>query len=596
MSLSLSELYGRFQHNPALLDSISTTDLFKFITHAAQLRNDILLAQPATHPLHTPPAHLPTTIAQYLSEACNIPIDFVPQCWVALRDIVWERSCIEALREDPAIAFSQYGSKLGLERDTFYLPNTICTTPGCSHQSPLKNAKQKAVLYYTLDRGVLPAWDVQLYCATCKTSYHHNYRVCNGRRIYYGDIPSALQVAEHRYVECRIANMWLTSMFVSWTSATNLARLYELSFIPPTAKSSPLPFSPTLKTEDVWDAVVLLSLLEDCQRREQFLDLPHDGAQEVRFSAAMKARNDRIRLHGLPEVEHFCDKCTRFFPNEDGSLKKTSCIVIDGITIGHPCCSVHNCHIPLASTRHRFCPTHEDRRNTCCVDRCEHPAVQPGLVCDDPLHQEIQQRRNEREDAGPVACPNKPLEGNRRITARFGRRRTHNELIIVAPCGTIISRATCYGAEAVSSVVELVKRTYYAGPNKINQIVFDNNCNMALLVYGGKDTFFNTIGLSVDVFHFKSKHSVTDVFCQEHCNPAAYPELLDDNGGWFFNTSIAEQTNVWLAGFNAICREMVVEKYNFFLDEMIMRRNCITLENLTKGGRHPGYWKPSHFV
>jgi hypothetical protein len=40
-----------------------------------------------------------------------------------------------------------------------------------------------------------------------------------------------------------------------------------------------------------------------------------------------------------------------------------------------------------------------------------------------------------------------------RIRAQLGRRRTHNEQIIVAPCGIIIARETFYGAEGVGSVI-----------------------------------------------------------------------------------------------------------------------------------------------
>ena len=50
-------------------------------------------------------------------------------------------------------------------------------------------------------------------------------------------------------------------------------------------------------------------------------------------------------------------------------------------------------------------------------------------------------------------CPDKPETGNRRLRAQFGRKRTHNEQIIVAPCGVIIARTTMYGAEAVTSVM-----------------------------------------------------------------------------------------------------------------------------------------------
>lgn len=139
----------------------------------------------------------------------------------------------------------------------------------------------------------------------------------------------------------------------------------------------------------------------------------------------------------------------------------------------------------------------------------------------------------------------------------------------------------------------MIKRTF---PKDIkpDHIFFDNNCTLASMVRN-KDPFFDDIGLTVDVFHFNSKHSETDIFCQENCNPAAYPELIsEDNKGWYFNSSIAEQTNVWLGGYHAICREMLADKYNFFLDEMILRRNRMMREKLAKEGRSPRNWSYPH--
>ncbi len=94
------------------------------------------------------------------------------------------------------------------------------------------------------------------------------------------------------------------------------------------------------------------------------------------------------------------------------------------------------------------------------------------------------------------------------------------------------------------------------------------------------DPFFNKMGLTVDVFHFKSKHKVTDLFCQKWCNPVDHLELLNDLGGWYFNSSIAEQTNVWIGGYHSICQEMLVDKYEFFLDDMIIHRNDILTAKL----------------
>jgi hypothetical protein len=67
----------------------------------------------------------------------------------------------------------------------------------------------------------------------------------------------------------------------------------------------------------------------------------------------------------------------------------------------------------------------------------------------------------------------------------------------------------------------------------------------------------------------------------------AYPELLDEDGGYYFNSSIAEQINVWFSAFHNICHEMTPVKYEFFLDEMIIRRNRVTLATLHAQGKRP---------
>ncbi|KAG6904613.1 hypothetical protein DXG01_008620 [Tephrocybe rancida] len=180
-------------------------------------------------------------------------------------------------------------------------------------------------------------------------------------------------------------------------------------------------------------------------------------------------------------------------------------------------------------------------------------------------------------------------EGKKKIWAQFGRKRTHNEQIIVAPCGMILACETFFGAETVPSVVEMVKRTFRIHGRMPNHILFDNNCTLAKHVKG--DPVFKNVGLSVDVFHFKCKHSENNLFCQCNCNPASFPELLGEEGkGWFFNSSIAEQTNVWLGGYQAICREMRPDKYDFFLDQMILQRNEMTRAKLEKQGRLPQIW------
>jgi len=137
----------------------------------------------------------------------------------------------------------------------------------------------------------------------------------------------------------------------------------------------------------------------------------------------------------------------------------------------------------------------------------------------------------------------------------------------------------------------MIKRMYRLPGSMPDHIFYDNNCTIAKMVKD--DPIFKNVGLTVDVFHFKCKHSEKDTFCQENCNPAAYPELLGTGTQpWYFNSSVAEQTNAWLGSYHAICREMEKQRYNFFLDEMIRRRNIFTIGRLKESGAEPGTVQP----
>jgi len=115
---------------------------------------------------------------------------------------------------------------------------------------------------------------------------------------------------------------------------------------------------------------------------------------------------------------------------------------------------------------------------------------------------------------------------------------------------------------------------------------FDNNCHVKKHLNATNNHYFDQCALPVDVFHMKMKHRESDTFCNELCNPALFPDLIKD-GKWTFNSSAAEITNAWFGGFKAIVWEMRVDRYNFFLDEMIKQRNRLTVADLRKRHEHP---------
>jgi hypothetical protein len=99
--------------------------------------------------------------------------------------------------------------------------------------------------------------------------------------------------------------------------------------------------------------------------------------------------------------------------------------------------------------------------------------------------------------------------------------------------------------------------------------------------------YFNGCAMPVDVFHFKSKHKESDILCGTFCNPYQWEELRTADGKWRFNSSAAEQANVWFGGYQAMVREMQAVRYEFFLDEMIKRRNQILVQELCEKSQVP---------
>ena len=116
-------------------------------------------------------------------------------------------------------------------------------------------------------------------------------------------------------------------------------------------------------------------------------------------------------------------------------------------------------------------------------------------------------------------------------------------------------------------------------------IFYDDNCHLLKTIQdnlAGNRRFQNT-GFPVDVFHAVHKHKDDDDFCNLNCNPASFPDLYDEETKkWRFNSSAAEQANVWYGKFLPIVREMTSVHYNFFLDEMISIHNASVERDLRK--------------
>lgn len=145
---------------------------------------------------------------------------------------------------------------------------------------------------------------------------------------------------------------------------------------------------------------------------------------------------------------------------------------MDGVTVGHLCCSITDCTEPLRRQTDHFCPRHtESEGDICRVRDCTLPQDVGFYTCVTPEHRALEKAFADRKKIGRKlnkkghtrshAIRERQQEGDldpdlitktHKIKARFTRRWTHNEQLIVRPCGIVVARATMFGSENPSSV------------------------------------------------------------------------------------------------------------------------------------------------
>ncbi|KAI0708330.1 hypothetical protein C8Q76DRAFT_627155 [Earliella scabrosa] len=458
---------------------------------------------------------------------------------------------------------------------------------------------------YTRTRGTLPVRVISLWCKGCHTTYRPNYSIRNAssptsERVYYGDIPDVVEASEYAFVETKLAILFRTQMAFSHASGETVARIYNMGL-------SDIPDARPLTVDTVWNAFYLHSLLLHSVRTSQRLILPHAGSHSERFMMALEARNTFIVGEGQPLWAHACDLCEKIYSKGDAdsqSMERLSAAVMDGVTVGHPRCNVDQCTNRLRSPRDRFCPAHDSRRTLCAIHQCELPVTDGRRTCSTTVHREFEEQRRQEGQAifrlkrRRAATSKQPKRKGKKAPQKperlkmknaLGRRYTHCQQLMFRPCGVILARATFYEAESVSNALAFINRVFPADlPRALPCFLFyDNNCQLLKHILSVGDQRLLQIGLPVDVFHAIRKHKDSDGFCIMNCNPAGFPELYSIDNEWLFNTSAAEQGNVWFGKFMPVVREMDEIHFNFFLDEMILIRNNWRVGVLEKRGLHP---------
>jgi hypothetical protein len=235
-----------------------------------------------------------------------------------------------------------------------------------------------------------------------------------------------------------------------------------------------------IRAEDVLNGFFLYSLLLDKSERGAVLVLHHNAkSQSARLETALADRNKLMEGIGQECWPHACNLCCKIVENGDGTYgmffisyyflflrqspaAKIQAAVADGDTIGHQCCGVHDCVIPLSSSRDRYCPNYKSKDSECAVTDCFNTRRTKFQTCEIGDHQalestyyhegkSIMQLRARAEQAGVYTptdslqpsmtegpfnpedqeCEGKSDAGNRKLKAHFGRCWTHNEQLMM---------------------------------------------------------------------------------------------------------------------------------------------------------------------
>ncbi|CAK5266827.1 unnamed protein product [Mycena citricolor] len=465
--------------------------------------------------------------------------------WTSLCGLAWANdftsSELVAARTKYLSIFLRHGIPREIGLLSLEPPTRVCVDPGCAkslQSNPSAFCERELVepsriraTIYTKEFGSIPGFSTSRYCRNCHTRYYHSYYVHRDASLctFYPTQDPILNIGLHFFVDREMCELFSIMMVNLWTSATNCARIYneglQNNLVKPFLPAD-WPFATEIDVEHVWDAFYYHNLLLDHERRSSLLVVPNlVTSQAERLRPALLERNRRMVGPGQDAWNHACDDCCAIFKSPgqpDDCTVAIRSVVTDGVEMGRPCCSVHDCLEPLPTNKHRYCTTHSNLNLQCAVKSCVLKAEEGFKTCRQSDHCDIETyhlargkamfqlksrlqrlKISQLHDSLPHTLADQNLEGSaadldegvdinvdgicegkpdgldhksRKKQARFGRTWTHNEQLAWSSCGVCLGRATFYGSEAPNGVRSFWKKLWPTKRSLPEVLWYDNNC------------------------------------------------------------------------------------------------------------------------
>ncbi|EGG04959.1 uncharacterized protein MELLADRAFT_88423 [Melampsora larici-populina 98AG31] len=377
---------------------------------------------------------------------------------------------------------------------SLYPPFEHC--PKCSRTRPMR-AKSLFGYLYDVD-GCHTIEHFYLYCQPCRTSYHVSYSIYNEERTFYttseGRNPEVFQVHTHYFMTHRLAHHFKMSQMLQ-----RIVNLYNSTFMgshTPPLFTSQQAFFPRMSAEVCKDGMGIDTLLFNYSSRSKVLVVPDSGLDRVRYNEAKKECTSWIAAEGTAHKNHACSLCTCITYSEEYNKHSVVCAVVtDGLTIGHWRCSASASQLEmLAKDFGHPAPDGPCRRTLDTAQPCTQPALANKRTCGLQSHQEAAKTFSTRvnsnfqlhsmlnrpgsnlnldpsvhleDESGEIqdleslqqADESDRVEESQRSGEEgstkkptLSRARTHNDQLVVAPCGVILARQTMFNSESPSAV------------------------------------------------------------------------------------------------------------------------------------------------
>ncbi|KAJ3839074.1 hypothetical protein F5878DRAFT_536306 [Lentinula raphanica] len=398
MTPSIAQILSAISAISGPCAALSLTTLDQFIRFARHLKPELSLGLPDTA---TSPESLPSHVVSFLANVLGVDIITISDLWTILRHYIWQLK--EAyINPSERVLFNEHGARTARKEHKlayfmFYPPYTRC--PCCNRI--LNRISRVAVTFFTKD-GPFPAYSTSLRCnqESCETRYYLNYcvKIKTHIREYYDEpVPDVIHLEDHSFIQVALSELFTSCTLFAWVSSQNCALIYNHA-LSAYGQQEVHESKYTLTSTQVWRSFVLVSLLKDWKDRGQTLVMREDVELNSRLKELMCQRNERIITEGQSERLHACNTCEKLIPTDiEGSykgLRSLRAVVTDGVTLGHPCCKVHNCSEPLQNNRHHWCKTHMDQQRVCVFADCNLPARSGHRTCSQSLHQKYEDYQN----------------------------------------------------------------------------------------------------------------------------------------------------------------------------------------------------------